>query len=305
MIYILSIFYIILISYTEAFFGIKWDYHPDSVYYIENSENISEGLSYNNIYNNLYYYIVSLFNSNVTSLIYFNSLLYVLTNNIIYNQYIKNNFDCTKIEKIIIILIILNPYRAHLAIHVLKDTVIIFLFILAVVGTVKLKLPSLILLALTRVASVLYFLPYILKKLNLKMMVLLISLIIIYLYQNYINGLFDLQAVDMRFRDFDSVPNFLDQGFLGAILRFVVWPLLLISGLFIFFMPNILVLPIAFSFFLIQIWSLIKYKKLYFNFSILVTLGFFAFLVTGFTSFIRYTIPLITIIPIFLNLNKK
>lgn len=289
----------------ESVFGINWDYHPDSIYYIENSASIASGLSHLNIINNLYYYIVNLFDSNITSLTYLNSILYIITNNIIYKTYKKNNLDCNKIEKTIILLIILNPYRAHLAIHVLKDTLVIFLFILAAAEGVKFKLPAFILLVSTRMASIIYYFPYILRKLNYKLVFFLMTMIVIYIYQNHNSGLFNLQPVDMRFRDFDNVPNFMDQGFLGAILRFITWPLLLISGCFIFFMPNILVIPIAFSSVLIQIWSLIKYRKLYFNISIIITIGIFAFLVTGFTSFIRYTLPLLTLIPIFSNKNKN
>ncbi len=304
MIYILSLLLLILVSYLEASFGINWDFHPDSIYYIENSVNIANGLNYENLANNLYYYIVYLLNSNITSLVLLNSILYIATNSIIYNEYIRNNLKYTKFEILLIILIILNPYRAHLAIHILKDTLIIFLYILAAVGALKFKLPAFILIILLRIASLVYFLAFIFKKMRTKIIILIMTVIFIYLYQNYTNGLFNLQTVDMKFREFDNIPNFMDQGFAGAILRFIIWPLLLISGGFILFMPNILVLPIALSSVLIQIWSIVKFKKPYFNFSIIVTMGVFAFLVTGFTSFIRYTLPIITLIPIFIN-NKK
>ncbi len=304
MIYILSLLLLILVSYLEAFFGINWDFHPDSVYYIENSVDIASGLNYENLANNLYYYIVYLLNSNITSLIILNSILYIATNGIIYNEYIRNNLKYTKIEILLITLIILNPYRAHLAIHILKDTLIIFVYILAAVGTLKFKLPAFVLIILLRIGSIVYFLAFIFRKMNAKLIIFIITLIFIYLYQNYANGSFNLQEVDMKFRDFDNIPNFMDQGFIGAILRFITWPLLLISGGFILFMPNILVLPIALSLVLIQIWSIVKFNRLYFNFSIIVTIGVFAFLVTGFTSFIRYTLPIITLIPIFIN-NKK
>ncbi len=304
MIYILSLLLLILVSYLEAFFGINWDFHPDSVYYIENSVDIASGLNYENLANNLYYYIVYLLNSNITSLIILNSILYIATNGIIYNEYIRNNLKYTKIEILLITLIILNPYRVHLAIHILKDTLIIFVYILAAVGTLKFKLPAFVLIILLRIGSIVYFLAFIFRKMNAKLIIFIITLIFIYLYQNYANGSFNLQEVDMKFRDFDNIPNFMDQGFIGAILRFITWPLLLISGGFILFMPNILVLPIALSLVLIQIWSIVKFNRLYFNFSIIVTIGVFAFLVTGFTSFIRYTLPIITLIPIFIN-NKK
>ncbi len=305
MIYILSVLFLLLVSFLESLFGINWDYHPDSVYYLENSANIASGLSYENLSNNLYYYVVYLLDSNNTSLVLLNSLLYILTNKIIYNEYIRNNPSYTKAEIIIILLIILNPYRAHLAIHILKDTIVIFFFILASVGSLKLKLPAFIILILVRTASIVYFLPFMIKKLKNKTIFFLSTLIIIYIYQNYTNGIFNLQPVDMRFREFDNIPNFMDQGFLGAILRFITWPLLLISGCFILFMPNILVLPIGFSLILIQIWSILKFKRLYFEFSIIITMGVFAFLVTGFTSFIRYTLPLVTLIPIFITYKKN
>lgn len=304
MIYLISILYLIILLIVESLFGINWDYHPDSIYYIENSENIAAGLNYNNILNNFYYYVISIFRANILGLILLNSILYVITNSLIYKCYFEKNFYYSKFEKIIIILIILNPYRAHLALHVLKDTIVIFFFILAVVGPFKLKIVAFLILILTRVASIIYFIPLIIKKFNTFIRFFLILIIMLFAYESYNNGLLNLQPVDMRFREFDTVPTYMEQGFLGAILRFISWPLLLISGGFIFFMPSILTLPILLSSILIQIWSLYKFKKLYFYTPIILTMGFFAFLVTGYTSFIRYTLPLITLIPILFEPKK-
>lgn len=298
MINIISLLYLFILSQLEELLGINWDYHPDAVYYIENSKNIAYGLNYENIANNFYYYIVDVFGANITSLILLNSILYIVTNSIILKKYLEKNTNCTKIEKIIILFMIFSPYRAHLAIHVLKDTLIIFLFTLVVLGVLRYKLIGFILLLLTRVASVIYFIFFVIKKINLKLIIFIIPLFVIAFPQINVNDLLDVQSVDMRFRDFDNTPNFMDLGFIGGLLRFMIWPILLITGGFIFYMPSFLALPIAFSSFLIQIWSLVKYNKLYFNIPIIISIGVFAFLVTGFTSFIRYTLPLVTLIPV-------
>ena len=109
---------------------------------------------------------------------------------------------------------------------------------------------------------------------------------------------------NMTFREFDNVPSFYEYGQFGSIARAIVWPFLYLSGFFIFFSPSIMYLPIAVGSFILQFWCVKQYGKLAFYFPIYISMAVFAFIVSGFTSYIRYTLPLITILPI-LIINKE
>ena len=102
----------------------------------------------------------------------------------------------------------------------------------------------------------------------------------------------------MTFRDFDKVPNFFELGVLGAIIRAIVWPFLYLTGIFFLLSPTIMYLPIAIGSFSLQFWHFKQYGRPVLCFQVYLAMGILAFMVSGFTSFIRYTLPLLTILPI-------
>ena len=110
--------------------------------------------------------------------------------------------------------------------------------------------------------------------------------------------------VNMTFRSFDSVPNYFEFGFIGAIIRAIVWPFLYLTGFFIFLSPSILYFAVALGSFLLQIWHIKQFGKLALTFQIYLGMSVLAFMVSGFTSFVRYALPLLTILPLVIMENK-
>ena len=109
----------------------------------------------------------------------------------------------------------------------------------------------------------------------------------------------------MQFRSFDTVPNFIDLGFLGQILRSLTWPIFLLSGIFAILSPSLFFIPIGIYNF-IYLSLCIVISKDYKNIIVLfVILSIFGFIVSGFTSYIRYTLPLLTIFPLLIFAKLK
>jgi hypothetical protein len=83
---IINIFALIL----ERFAGIGWDFHVDSVTYIESIKNyeLTSILSLGDLSNNLHYYVVSLLGS-IELVISSNIILASITNKIIYDNVIR------------------------------------------------------------------------------------------------------------------------------------------------------------------------------------------------------------------------
>ena len=131
-IFIVSILSSISLLIVERFFGIGWDYHPDAIRYINDSISTANILLDTNpryIFNNFYYFIVAGFNQNYSLLILLNILIFAFTNSLlahfIFQQSSERKFD-KKVIIFLVFLIIFSPYRVHLSIHLLKDTLIIF-----------------------------------------------------------------------------------------------------------------------------------------------------------------------------------
>jgi len=111
--------------------------------------------------------------------------------------------------------------------------------------------------------------------------------------------------VDMTFRTFDNVHNFFELGLLGAIIRALIWPFLYLTGLFFIISPSIMYLPLALGSLFLQIWHIKQFGKLAVYFQIYLSMSILAFMVSGFTSFVRYTLPLLTILPLIVMDNKS
>ena len=128
MFFFYSIIYSLIILFIERKNNIQIDFHPDATEYFEKADQEILNAFIENPFQFLgkfYYVIVSYFIDNIEFLLILNILAYSLTNYILYliikNILSKKNF----LYSIFILIVIFNPYRAHLALHPLKDTLII------------------------------------------------------------------------------------------------------------------------------------------------------------------------------------
>ena len=121
-VFFISILFCLILKFIEEYVGISWDYHPDAVLYINESDFIVGEIIYNNNFlgylNNGYYFIVSFFESSILKLISLNILLFSFTNVIYYNNVKKIK---SKYFYIFFLIVILSPYRAHLAVGETQD----------------------------------------------------------------------------------------------------------------------------------------------------------------------------------------
>ena len=111
----------------------------------------------------------------------------------------------------------------------------------------------------------------------------------------------DINETDMQFREFDKVPSFQEFGAVGSVFRFIVWPIISITGMFFLLSPSFQYLPLTLGCVFTMIYSL-KYTRLNFRDLLIpfVLMAIFGLLVTGFTTYFRYIFPIIVILPIFI-----
>lgn len=297
LIFILSFIICTLFLGLERAVGIEWNYHPDAETYIYESPLVALNLIENGVlglFNNFYFIIALFFNSNISLLISLNILFYSITNVLIFEIIVRS-----KKKELLLIpfwILVLIPYRLHLAVHVLKDTIIIFSLVLIISKTFFSRVSFLFIL-LMRVFSVFYFIILIPKKYY--KILFFISLIALFLFNDQIFTLLsDKNETNMTFRDFDRVPTFNELGMIGVFIRALVWPLLTMTGLYLIISPSAAFFPVAIGAFIIQWWC-----KYYLKMNgIIIQVYFSCFLiglfVNGFTSYLRYTFPLLLVIPL-------
>jgi len=144
------------------------------------------------------------------------------------------------------------------------------------------------------------------NKRNLIIVTVLVVAFILTLPMDFILSVMSTEnQVDMTFRTFDNVHNFFELGLLGAIIRALIWPFLYLTGLFFIISPSIMYLPLALGSLFLQIWHIKQFGKLAVYFQIYLSMSILAFMVSGFTSFVRYTLPLLTILPLIVMDNKS
>ena len=302
-IFILSILSSLTVLLIERSLNIGYDFHPDSLKYLTSSENFIKQILENpsKILGTFYYFLVDLFNAEINILISLNILMFALTNLILFskvrNVYHKNGL----LFYFAILITIFDPYRLHLSVHILKDTLIIFsITILFFSSSIFLKILGLVLGFFTRLGFFMY-LPNKLSGLNKSQNILFLSIIIFFLifYNDIIIGAFSSgQTVDMSFRKYDLVYNFVEIGYpLGDILRTISWPFIRLTGIAFMFHP------IYFLFFLnsLAIIYIISFNFNYLKkdiFLLIISFAAFAFVTSGYNSYLRWTQPLMTIFPI-------
>ncbi len=287
--------------FIERLGGIKWDYHPDADTYVTTYQEVSQNLIEQGggaLLNNSYYLVSYLFKGNVESLIALNIVAYSLTNVIFFNVF-ENYFEDGNIEKAIKILfyvwIFIFPYRLHLSVQVLKDTLIIF-FLAIMTSNLKWKYIALLPLLLLRVFSICYIIP-LLPIRYLKIITVCVLVILLAFPNDILLYLDEKNDVSMTFREFDRVPTFSEFGLMGVFIRTLIWPIFSLTGVYLILSPNVAFFPVALGTFFTQYWSKICLKKWGISFGIFISLAVIASVINGFTSYLRYTFPIIVVIP--------
>lgn len=163
-IFFISLVVCSLFYYFENLIGIDKFYHPDSIHYLDPlnfplltivPKSLFEYLSWG------FYFFVKILNYNYELIIIINFLLYSLTNVYIFEKIFKNYLkEYNFIElNMLIYLLFLDPYRLHLACHVLKETLIIFFFSIIILSKFNyIKIIFIILLEFFRKNSFIYLL---------------------------------------------------------------------------------------------------------------------------------------------------
>ena len=300
----------ILLSLTllilERSIGIDWDYHPDSVTYRTVSTEVFYSLYERGILafiNGGYYAVVHMLNQNIFLVTAMNIILYAFTNVII----AKIHWDSRKFKiiSIVLFLLLLNPYRVHLSTTMLKDTLVIFLLVLCIFKFKYFFIFSIPLL-FTRIVSLIYFI----TKFNRLFLIsgFLLALILFYLYPNiFIDRLDASSSVNLNARDFDTIPTFQEYGNIGNFIRALVWPALALTGIFGLLSPSFAFIMVSLGIFMNFAYLYLTIKKFPISLNIFIPISIIAILAPGFTSFIRYAYPILTIAPliILMKYNKE
>jgi len=313
-IFILSLFYSIFLFAIEYIAGYGVGYHIDSLTYLQ-SVKIGIGVeSFLSSFGAWYYTLVSIFHGNATLIILFQIVLYSFTNLLIYRAVIptvrQSGHRIKSSWRIFFLFIILfDPYRAHLSVHVLKEVFVIFFLVAAFLSR-----SFFISLALGVFAfgfthrAVIYFLliasQFIInRRVAIKLMViftLILASVQIDIADRVSSVVFNPEQVDMVFRDYDAIPTFSYLGqFNGGIVRAISWAMLASTGSFILLSPSLEFLAISILPFSLFVYSSLNRIRIdFFSFVFFLSVAALAFMVPGFTTFYRYVFPIIVIFSI-------
>ena len=282
--------------------GMGWDFHPDSVTYATDSISVAsqiyESQYFSELFNNGYYVVAALLAQNILLITFMNIMLFSLTNVLIY-RFVKS--FSIKVPLIYILLLIFNPYRIHLSTTMLKDTMIIFFFVLCFDKTSK-AVRWLAPLLMLRMISVVYFLKFLPKWLIY--LLLITAVFYVSLSPESIEVLERFNSADMDFREFNTISAYKEYGLIGALLRAILWPIIAVSGFYLVMSPALLFIPL----FVGAVMQIAFQKKIFGSvippFQLFVSMAIIALLVTGFTSYIRYIYPIIVVVPLVMLENR-
>lgn len=233
-------------------------------------------------------------------------MMFLIIKNILYkNGYLY--FICS-------LILIFDPYRAHLSIHILKDTLIIFSLISTVyflnTRFTIFAIFSIIFgcfLRLQFMAYLIVIIPFLKKNFNNRFTFFLLLIIFLFsgtleIFSSTIN-VYTPSQTGLSFRDFDKTPNFVDYVYpYGGILRSFIWPIIRIFNLAILFSP------VYFLFFFqsLALMLLLFYSRYYSNYKILfffILLALIALSAPGYNSYLRYTQPVITVLYLAISIH--
>jgi hypothetical protein len=304
--FLISILFSLLVLSIERSVNINYDYHPDALTYLNNSSEDLIADFYQNplqFLGNFYYVWVSFFTANKIVLITLNIFIYALTNSIMFllikEIYRKKGW----LYYISVLIIIFDPYRAHLSVHILKDTLIIFSFVLFIFSSSKIISSFGLILGFMLRLGFFVYLPIVLIYLNKKNFIFFTLVILIpfwYFWDIVLSGISSGQETDMAFRDFDRVYNFVEIGYpFGDIMRSLIWPVIRLTGLAVLFHSIYLLFffqSVALMYLFFANKNYLSYKIIFF----ISTLVGLAIITSGYNSYLRWSQPIITALSIWL-----
>jgi hypothetical protein len=298
-IFVLSFSICLLFYITEGILGIDRFYHPDSAHYLKKNYNFNLSRILSNptyIFHKGYYVFSDLLNNNYYLLISANFVLYSFTNIMIYQKVFKNYFTSLTNLKLFFLfyLLFLDPYRLHLASHVLKETILIFIMITIILSNFKMiKIIFTLLLEVFRNNSLIYLLIFfLLIFLSIVFLILNKNIhnFILIEFEKFINLIENYYYKLMPIRSYDHVPLFRDFGFpTGFILKNITWPLMLVSGFFIFFTSSFLFKFLGLVIILNNLLIYTITKKTYISLGLLIILLIISIYTSSYTPMFRYS----------------
>ncbi len=317
----------------ERLLNISKFYHPDSIHYLKIHTFINFFDILNEdpalLFSHGYYFFVKFFNYNYNYLVILNFLLFSLTNVIIYSIFCKNFNQTSKNLKLLLLLLLLffDPYRLHLSGHILKETILIFILILIIYfQNFFIRLFFIFLAMFFRKNIIFYLLLFInislIKKYfweyknNLKYMfstVLLLSILLVVFFDffsdtslNLIKTLEFWHFRDMGGRFYDEIPNYQNYDFTtGIMLKIFTWPILLLSGTFIFFTSSYIFKLLGV---VIIIYNAVIFwvtKKTFISVGLILLIILISLYSSTFTSFFRYSYVALYISIVYFFCNQK
>lgn len=289
----LSLFFISFISaiffkIIQIYFGIVNGFHPDSLFYLDNSMNYTAGGLFSlAALNNLYYFIVEWLGANETALIFLNQVAFALTNVLIARQF---GYDF-KTATLIKIFVLFLPYRLHLSAHVLKDSLII----LAVFATVTLPLSRaagvLILTSGMRIVAgpAALFMRFFPRRKLFFLGFVAVFLLALLISPTLFTVLSERGDVDMIGRDFFSVPLGNATSVALISLKALFWPFLAKTGGYAGFAVNPFVFMLAAEPLIVAAWATYNKRLLtYMTLNGTLVAVVFSVLVTNYGAYHRY-----------------
>jgi len=285
--------------------GIDWDFHPDAYVYVIDFDAYAQG--WETIPNNLYFHISKWFKGSAWLLIELNILVFALTNSIGVRWIIERSKALRLSKKTaasLILLFILQPYRAHLAVHVLKDTLIIAALLFFILMTVRKSFWAFVLLIMLRLSSVVYVIATLRRRVMAVVFLAMFTGLLI-MPTELLEFLTARNEAEMGGREFNSVPSFSGYGIAGTFIRALVWPILLLTGSFLALSPSVFYIPLAAE---LTLGRLLQWKIRIGSFAIVsvaLSLAVVASLITSFTAFIRYAYPLVALMPFLMLLRHE
>ncbi|QGG80632.1 hypothetical protein GH975_08635 [Litorivicinus lipolyticus] len=281
-----------LLLVFEDFVGIgPGQAHVDEQTYLKSSEN------FNLIFGSGYFFLSWAFGGNLFYLVGINVLVYLYTNVKLYGL-LRRHFCRSYFQVFIALVVILDLYRMHLALHVLKDTLVIFLIVIVFTSNRVVSILSFLGVCFLRLASPLYIIGLIRSPVVLLVAIIFLFASIEIFVPGTLSYLLRGGNETMVFQSYDAVPTFNELGILGDVLRAFVWPFLTISGGYIMLSPTVMFVPMAVSAAALQVVFFLRYRRFCFSLGIYVSMSIYALFTPGFTTFIRYVYPLLTIMPL-------
>lgn len=296
LLFLYSLFFFIV----KNFFDVSVYYHPDSLHYILDSAVISHDVfnGFASINGKIYYLYVNLLNSELYLVIFLNIFYYSLNGFIFFNSLLSGLQKIKSFSEIIIIFILLyvcDLYMLHISSTPLKEslTYLLVSIISILIYNRRFYISAFFIIILfeIRYVSILYILPFITKKIFYFLLFIIFLFSYIY-YEDILRKLHEFATVNTHSRSYDLIDNYSQEGYRGLIKRFIIWPFILYTGLYLYISFSIEFLFIFPGIFLKVIFIL--YRKSYLNFlSLYFLTGIIAAMAPGFTSFVRYSYPLI------------